>query len=116
MSRSQVAHRAVLACLAVTLLVVIPTLAQSPFPLPIPPYPPLHCCVPEAIAPPSATGCNDPCDGQADCSDGSDETPGCARKHTCDGSAIQDIQICDGTQHCADGSDEAPDCAVTTCG
>jgi hypothetical protein len=56
------------------------------------------------------------CDGQADCSDGSDETPGCAREHTCDGSAIQEIQICDGTQHCADGSDEAPDCAVTTCG
>ena len=66
MSRIRVAHRALPACLALTLLVVLPTHAQWTSP-----YVPMssgQCCLPEAITPPSTTGCNTPCDGQADCS------------------------------------------------
>ena len=85
MSRSRVAHRALLACLALTLLVVLPTQAQDPWwekylppptvPPPFPPSPPPpQCCVPEAITPPTILPCNEPCDGQADCS--GDVSPG----------------------------------------
>ena len=78
MSRIQVSHRALMACLAVTLLVVLPTHAQvfEPFPYipmsPLPPLPPSQppprCCVPSVITPPAMMGCASPCDGSADCS------------------------------------------------
>lgn len=78
MSRIHVAHRALQACCALTLLAVVPTHAQISSPPYIPhsamppfeptPPPPPQCCVPEAITPPSTTGCNTPCDGHADCS------------------------------------------------
>ena len=78
MSRIQFGHRALMACLPLTLLVAIPAQDRifDPFPyFPMSPDPPLFtdppppkCCVPSAITPPSGMGCDTPCDGQADCS------------------------------------------------
>ena len=79
MSRIQVGHRGLMACLAVTLIAVLPTHGQAwrefyPMSSPPPPFvddpvePPPRCCVPSAITPPAMMGCASPCDGSADCS------------------------------------------------
>ena len=87
MSRIQVGHRALMACLAVTLFVVLPTHAQwSEYFPPRPPWEdpvewPARCCVPSAITPPTMWGCNSPCDGSADCS--GDVTDGSYTPATC---------------------------------
>ncbi|KAK6630731.1 hypothetical protein RUM44_002900 [Polyplax serrata] len=65
------------------------------------------------------------CDGEKDCSDGSDEDPHgvCANRtcnvdeFRCDGSrCIQNLWVCDGDTDCRDGTDELPSkCKNQTC-
>ncbi|CAH1397757.1 unnamed protein product [Nezara viridula] len=54
---------------------------------------------------------DDVCNGEKNCTDGSDETPECSRYcfngfHCRDLRCINKTQICDGTSDCGDGSDE----------
>jgi hypothetical protein len=56
------------------------------------------------------------CNGTPDCSDSSDELPGCSATFTCgDGETLAAVFACDGFVDCLDGSDEPSGCAAAAC-
>lgn len=56
------------------------------------------------------------CDGNPDCSDGSDEPSSCEDLFECDdGLEIPGVYVCDGFQDCFDAEDEPEDCAQILC-
>jgi hypothetical protein len=60
------------------------------------------------------------CDGEPDCSDGSDEPPDCEVLRTCDSDfgpfELTPLYVCNGVSDCTDGSDEPDSCAPRMCG